>query len=79
MPNYTIAVTDEQDAAITARRTHEAPDVKDNATYVTATVRDRILKGVVDAFIEARVQKVADAYRQGTADQRATVDRVLGI
>lgn len=79
MPTYSFTATDEQDAAITARRLKTVPEVKDNATFVAGAVRDRILASVVQEFIEARVQKVADAYRNGTAQQRADVDKVLSI
>lgn len=79
MPDYTISISAEEDAAITARRLADAPTAKDNATFITTVAQPQIIGDTLKAFIEVRVQKMADAYRAGTPDQRTAVDRVFGL
>lgn len=79
MPDYTITVTTEEDAAITARRKAEAPTLPDNATFIATVVQPRIVGDALKAFIESRVQVIADLYRNGTSAQRTAVDKALGL
>lgn len=74
---YTYTVSDEEDAAITAQRLTLAPEILDNAAFVAKTVREQLLTPVVKAFIEKRVQVMADAYRVATASKRAAADAAL--
>lgn len=79
MATFSFTTTAEQDRALAAKRVTDAPSAKDTAEYVAAVVRDTLLASVVAEYVEARVQLVADAYRAGTAEQRAAVDKDLGL
>lgn len=77
MAEYTFTTTPEQDAAIATNHRLRAPDVPFDA-FVTASIQAE-LEQIAQAFIEARVQRLVDAYRAGTAEQRAQVDAILRL
>jgi hypothetical protein len=89
MAQYTFDTTAIEDAALTSKRLAvnaeraaldppQAP-FPDNQSFVTVSVRSTLLKPMVEAFIEQRLQIVADAYRQATNVQRQQVDTALGL
>ena len=56
-----------------------APASANNAAYVEMVAVPALVQAVVSAYIEVRLKLVADAYRVGTAAQRAAVDAALGV
>lgn len=74
---YSYTVSDEEDAAITARRLAIAPTIVDNATFVAKDIRENILGPVVAAHIEKRVALMADKYRAASAAERVAADSAL--
>jgi hypothetical protein len=89
MAQYTFDTTAIEDAALTSKRnavnaeraalTPPQAPFPDNQSFVTVSVRTTLLKPMVEAFIEQRLQIVADAYRQATNAQRQQVDTALGL
>lgn len=77
MARYTFDTTAEQDAAIEVSHKLQSPDTPFD-TFVTGAIAVR-LKEITDQFIEMRVQKLVDAYRAATPEQRAAVDAVLEL
>lgn len=89
MANHAFTTSAIQEAALTykrgivnAERASAAPPLppfEDNAAYVDDVVRNTLLGPLVQTFVEARLQLVANAYRTATNTQRQTVDTTLGL
>ena len=89
MAEYTFTTTPLEDDAITAARldTNRAragqdpplPPFDTNAEFVAAIVRVKILGPEVMAFVNARMQLVANAYRTATVEDRAAAEAALHI
>lgn len=89
MAVHSFSTTPVQEAAITSARSAEndrraalippLPPFDDNASFVDFAVTNKILGPEVTAFINARLQLVANAYRVATQADRNQVDTILGI
>lgn len=77
MADYTFSTTTEQEAAIDLHHKLRAPE-KTRDQFVSESIGAE-LSAIAKAFIEARVQKLVDAYRAGTPEQRAQVDAILKL
>lgn len=87
MADYTFTTTAVEEAALTDKRllvnvervAAGQAEFPTNQSFVTVTVRETLMKPMVAAYIERRLQQVADAYRTATAVQRSQVDSALGL
>jgi len=89
MAQHTFTTSAIQEAALTYKRgvvnaqraaaTPPLPSFEDNPSYVDEVVRNVLLGPLVQEFVEARLQLVANAYRTATNAQRQTVDAALSL
>jgi len=83
MARYTFDTSNLEEAALTARRlkvnADEGGSYADNAAFVEAAVRTKLLRPMVDGFVEQRLHQVADAYRAASPAQRAQAEAALGL
>jgi hypothetical protein len=89
MAVYTKNTNSLQEAALTAHRltlnaeraaaVPPLPPFDDNASMVDFLIDNQMLGPTVQAFIERRLQQIANAYRTATNAQRAAADTALGI
>ena len=89
MAVHTFTTSAIQEAALTFRRAEvnaqrasaipPLPPFEDNPTYIDEVVRNTLLGPLVQEFVEARLQVLANAYRTATNAQRQAADAALGI
>lgn len=77
MAKYTFDTNAEQDAAIALSHQQTSPE-SPLEDFIVTEIQKR-LGGITATYIEMRVQKVVDAYRTATPEQRAIVDQALNI
>jgi hypothetical protein len=80
MPNYTITLTAEQDAALDILISRLAAT---GATYTKASYVQERAMGVVNSYVAQmaaeEAQKVAEAYKQASAAEQASVKSTLKV
>ena len=89
MAVHTFTTSAVQEAALTYKRSvvnaqraaavPPLPPFDDNPAYVDDVVRQKLLGPLVQEFVEARLQMVANAYRTATNAQRVAADTALGL
>ena len=89
MAVHTFTTTPIQEAALTYKRgivnaqraakTPPLPPFDDNPAFVDDVVRNTLIGPLVQEFVEARLQLIANAYRTATNTQRQAADAALGI